>query len=474
MQQNIFRLRLRVLNDLRQHGLCKPHDTLIVAVSGGSDSVALLDILANLPDFPLSLVAAHLNHCLRGTESDHDEQFVRELTESYSLPLEVKRVDIRDLARQKSLSLEEAGREARYRFFNELRQLHGAAAIAVAHHSDDQAETLLIRLLRGSGIDGLGCMSYCNNRGIIRPLLNTDKAELKLYLEQQGKVWREDKSNQDQSILRNRVRHELLPLLADYTPTVINRLAATAMLIRQDHELLQEYASDTFRRLAHQTKDGILFKNECMNQLSGMRYRLYRMAIETIAGDLRCFELEHIRQIDRLLAEGRTGAAVMLPQNMTALRTADGLIISSRDILVMVSPADTIINGPGSYDLDNGLSLTVQKISSPTPPCSYPNNTALVDLSAAPFPWLARPHRPGDRITLSNGSGSRGTGRILIDLKIPRHLRPMLPLLLAGDKPLWLVGAKRSGHARVSPQSTNVVGITVQGLENLICFPPSN
>jgi len=417
-----------------------------------------------MPDFPLSLVVAHLNHSLRGAESDADEQFVRNLAKQYQLPFATARADVRHQAESRQQSLEEAGREARYRFFEQLRRQYKAAAVAVAHHAEDQAETFLIRLLRGSGTSGLGCMPYRNNRHIIRPLLDISRSELRRYLAAQKQSWREDRSNLDHSFLRNRIRHELLPLLEEYAPAVAHRLAATARLLRLDDELLAKQLDELLPMLVKQQRDGLFIATDpCCRHTEGLRLRLYRHAVQTLAGSLRSFGLDHFLQIDRLLLGGRTGALLPLPQSLLAIKTADGLLISLYSRLSTQQPLKLQLPGPGRYDLGNGMLLLVERLSSPPESYRHGADSALVDLDAAPFPWLVRPWRSTDRLILHGGSGSRAAGRILIDLKIPRHLRPGVPLLLKGEQSLWLVGVKRSGHAPVSSRSTSVIKLTISG-----------
>lgn len=462
--RHITELRCRVLETILRHNLCQPHDRLIVAVSGGADSVALLDILSKMPDFPLSLVVAHLNHSLRGAESDADEQFVRNLAKQYQLPFATTRADVRSQAESRQQSLEEAGREARYRFFEQLRRQHKAAAVAVAHHTEDQAETFLIRLLRGSGTSGLGCMPYRNNRHIIRPLLDLSRSELHRYLAAQKQGWREDRSNLDQSFLRNRIRHELLPLLEEYAPAVTHRLAATARLLRLDDELLVKQLDELLPMLIKQQHDGLFIAEDpCCRHTEGLRLRLYRHVVETVARSLQGFGLDHFQQIDRLLLAGRTGALLPLPKGLLAVKTADGLLISHNSRLSTQKPLMLQLPGPGRYDLGNGILLLVERLSSPPESYRQGADSALVDLDAAPFPWLVRPWHSTDRLILHGGLGSRAVGRILIDQKIPRHLRPGVPLLLQGEQSLWLVGVKRSGHASVSSSSTRVIKVTICG-----------
>lgn len=468
--RQVAALRRQVLETLRHHALCAPGDTLIVAVSGGADSVALLDLLATLPDLPLSLVVAHLNHCLRGGESDGDERFVAELAAARGFPFETCRVDVRALAAEQGRSLEEAGRDARYAFFDRLRQQYAAAAVATAHHADDQAETFLLRLLRGAGGSGLGCMPFRNDRAVIRPLLEVSRRDLLRYLHERGLAWREDSSNLDTTLLRNRVRHELLPLLETYNPSVMKRLASTAYLLRQDEELLARQVETVFAELVLSDGSGLVFDAaSCGCQPEGLRFRLYRRALELLTRDLRCFDSTHIRQLDRLLLHGGTGARLPLPRGLVAIRTADGLVLSRADAALASPPRATEITGPARYDLGNGLSLLVELAAVAPTSSAADDSTALVDLDAAPFPWQVRPHARDDRLSLPGGEGSRSVGRLMIDRKVPRHLRPLLPLLLSADQPLWLAGVRRSGHARVTERTGTIARITVVGL----CLRPA-
>src|SRR5665647_2065143 len=224
---------------IQRQRLFETGETVVVAVSGWAYFVALLDILSRLEDEKLRLVVAHLNHGLRGTESDGDEEFVRMLAARYGLPFELRRADVGSLSRSCRLSLEDAGRRASYSFFAETAITHGAAGIALAHHRDDQAETVLIRLLRGAGGAGLSAMGSGSHGMLKRPLLQVSRAELERYLKGRGLSYRTDASNADTAILRNSIRHELIPLLRRYNPKISERLAATAEILACDEELLE-------------------------------------------------------------------------------------------------------------------------------------------------------------------------------------------------------------------------------------------
>ncbi|WP_281185466.1 tRNA lysidine(34) synthetase TilS [Trichlorobacter lovleyi] len=462
----------KLLDAIQRFNLCRPGDCLIVGVSGGADSVALLDLLATLPGFPLTLVVAHLNHCLRGAESDGDQQFVQQLADRYQLPCELRCVDISQLARQQRLSLEETGRTARYAFFDELRTRHHAAAIAVAHHSDDQAETLLLRLLRGAGTTGLSAMAPLNRDGIIRPLLGISRQELREHLTARGLVFREDSSNTDQAYLRNRVRHELLPLLQEYNPAIAERLSATASLLGEDETLLLHCTETAFRQLACSgTGWNALALAGLRQQPHALRLRLYRMAIASLRGHQQRFELRHYQLLDRLLLEGSTGAGLNLPGRLTALLTADRLLFAPKELLQPVPPCSCTIAGTGSYELGNGLTLTVEVASSPASWHDLSAAVCYVDPEQASFPWQVRPIISGDRMELLGSTGSRSIQDLLTDLKFPRHLRPFLPLVCHNNCPLWLAGIRRSRHALVPLNHLQAIRITLSGQDQLPLFP---
>ncbi|MBI2439367.1 MAG: tRNA lysidine(34) synthetase TilS [Candidatus Moranbacteria bacterium] len=233
------RLLLRVQNTVTKHALWKDGMTLVIGVSSGPDSCCLLDILAALQKkHRLSLSVAHVNYRLRGKDSDEDERFVQKLAAHYKIPCFIHTPP------KKIQASEEALRVIRYNFFEKTRKKNNADRIIIAHHEDDQAETILLRLLRGSGLSGLQSMQPKNDF-LVRPLLTTSRADILLYLKERKLSFREDKSNNDEHYLRNRIRHTLLPLLAkNFQPNIRQSLAKTAFLVAEDyHELTKRFRS---------------------------------------------------------------------------------------------------------------------------------------------------------------------------------------------------------------------------------------
>jgi tRNA(Ile)-lysidine synthase len=426
-------------------------ETVVVAVSGGADSVALLDILTHLHEDRLQLVVAHLNHGLRGAASDGDEAFVSGLAASYGLPFAVRRVDIADLAKSSRLSLEDAGRSARYVFLAETAKAHGATSIAVAHHLDDQAETVMIRLLRGAGGSGLSAMAASSSQGILkRPLLQVSRADIEQYLKLRDLTYRTDSTNADTTILRNSIRHELIPFLRKYNPKISDRLAATAEILACDEELLEQLTETAFTRLLLPEKTAIQFDIEALAQeLRGLRLRLYRRALLELRGDLKHIALTHLEAIDRLIASGRPNARLKLPGNCFVSRSYGRLSFEAVE-----EPADPAwelaIAGEGSYLLPTGTRLLVERVARPVVLDPGSRRVAYLNPDAAPFPWLLRSFAPGDRFTPLGMTGAQKVKDFFVNEKLPLKERRNIPLLECKGQILWVVGLRMAEQGRLT------------------------
>jgi len=449
-------LHIRIISAIRKNQLFKPGDTLIIGLSGGADSTALLDLLATLPAFPVRLVAAHLNHCLRGGDSDDDEQFCRELAAHYNIHFESRRVDIKTVANRESLNLEDAGRRARVIFFDELVTRWQAAAVVLAHHADDQAETVLMRLLRGSGMTGLAGMPWRNGRGYIRPMLDISRVDIEAYLAERRLSWREDTSNLDTAFLRNRIRHELLPLLERYNPAVRNTLATTADILSEEDALI-----DARTRLAAEqvccfteinaTCDIILLRSHPL----ALQRRLIRLMLSCKAGTLAHITHRHLENILRIIESTRPNLRTTLPLGLIAVKEYDTLIIKDLD-KTKLAVAETAITGPGIYQLPDGTGLRIE-ISPPHVNLCGTSTVACFDVNRMPFPWHVRTFRPGDRIQPLGMSGRKKVKDIFIDEKIPLARRALTPLVFCGSELIWIVGLRTSHLARVDSLSSHVV-----------------
>ena len=328
---------------------------MVVAVSGGADSVALLDILSSLTKLRLSLVVAHLNHGLRGKESDDDAAFVEELAARYRLPFELQRVDVKEISKQRKLSLEEAGRIARYEWFDTVARSYAARSIALGHHADDQAETFLLRLFRGSGTTGLASMRLLSSDRYVRPLLMLTRDEILAYLERRGLSYRHDSSNDETVFLRNRIRHECLPYLRTFNPAISERLNNAAEILAADETVLETLIDQLFPRLSRSDSDGVVLDVKAVRaELPGVRFRLYRRALLVLRGDLARIATTHLKQIDQLVHSSRTQGEQSLPGGFTVMRCYDALHFLPAGKEPGRESWEIRIEGPGRYALPDG------------------------------------------------------------------------------------------------------------------------
>lgn len=453
-------IRKKVQKFIGEHGLFAPGDIVVVAVSGGADSMALLDILAHLFAFRLQLVLAHLNHCLRADESDGDEQFVRSVAEKYAFPLEISRIDIHAAAVRQRLSLEEAGRNARRSFFLEVAEKYAAGAVALGHHRDDQAETVLMRLIRGAAGSGLAGMKPKSPGSIfVRPLLCLSRADINEYLHKGLLPWREDSSNSDTTFLRNRIRHELLPLLRSYNPEITEGLNQTSQALAADEELLEDVVATASKRLAAQSPGSVSLNLEALvHEPQALRKRLYRRAIFTLHGTLRRIAAHHLAAID-MLATGTKGVGKLsLPSGVIVERIYGVMMLTTIATDTIHDAPSIAVNSAGVYQLDAELTLVIEKIHIlPADWLESGDDTIFVASEQFPFPWIVRSFRDGDRFTPFGMKGSKKIKDLFIDKKIPRGIRKSIPLVFCRGNILWVAGVQMAEETRISTPSAQLL-----------------
>lgn len=453
-------LLFRIVATVRNHQLFRPGDTLVVAISGGADSTALLDLLLHLPGYHLKLIAAHLNHGLRGAESDGDAVFCQQLAARYDIAYETRHVDVRQLAKAQRQGLEDTGRQVRIDFLDEIGKKYAASAVALAHHGDDQAETVLMRLLRGSGLTGLSGIAYRNDRNYVRPLLDISRVDIELYLRERSLLWREDSSNSDTIYLRNRIRHQLLPLLETYNPAIRSCLAATASIISGDEALLDDLTDQAFAATCREGDHRISTDIDRLRALKpALRRRVLRHAFKQLTGTLDGLSLCHIDSLCAMIASDRPNTRLSLPQNVTAVRAYGSLLLACGAADAGAHDLELQITAPGSYPLPGGI-ITVAPAD--TSALSAESGSTCFNLDRTPFPWLVRTFRPGDRITPFGMSGRKKVKDIFIDRKIPAAQRKCVPLLFCGMDLLWIAGVCASELSRSRAGDTAMMRVTWQ------------
>jgi tRNA(Ile)-lysidine synthase len=452
----------KITKYISDNNLLMAGDTVIVAVSGGADSVALLDILANLKELELRLIVAHVNHLLRGDESAADADFVRELAGKYQLPFELQAVDVRELSVKGKLSLEMGGRLARYAFFDEAATKFNAKAIALAHHADDQAETVLMRLLRGAGTTGLAGIPNKSADRYVRPLLTCRRNEIEAYLARKKLCYRTDSTNVELEFLRNRIRHELLPYLKTFNPRINDRLVATAEILAADETLLEEITGKSFRRLAKVTGDEVILDLAATQaEIRGQRFRLYRSAIQSIRGTLTHVSFKNLVDVDSLLFSCTPNAALDLPRGIKVTKSYHHITFAVTGEVLHDVIDELHIEGTGVFPLPHGKALSVTMASPPENWKTVPATSAYFDLEQVCFPWLVRTFKPGDRITPFGMTGSKKVKDLFIDMKIPLKTRQVAPVIISNEKIIWICGVKVAATSRISADTRTVVRVDI-------------
>jgi tRNA(Ile)-lysidine synthase len=463
----------RLRDTIARHRMIEPGDVVLAAVSGGPDSTALLLLLCHAAaDLKFAIHVAHLDHGWRGRESERDAEFVRRLALRFRLPVTIGHADPRtwkvagsDGVRRRQSSLEARGREVRNRFLRETAAAVGASRIALGHTRDDQAESLLLRLLRGSGRLGLAGIYPVVDGLIIRPLLEIRRREILAYLKRRRQPHRVDRTNRDLELTRNRIRHRLIPLLArGYNPEIVEALAGAADLLRDEEAYLNEQADSICARLARVTSSGVVFGLPELKALPpALLRRVVRTACARARGRLHGLTSRHVRQvIDLLSLPG--GGKTHLPDGLRVLARSGELRFTSEagGEAPGEPPREALCPIPGEVSLPGfGLRLKARLLerreAGPWRGLEPGPGRACLDADLLTGPLLIRPRRPGDRFAPLGGPGTRKVKEFLIDRKVPVDERGRIPLVLSAGRIAWVVGHQIDDRFKVTPRTRRIL-----------------
>lgn len=439
-------LKQRLHKSLLKSGCIPSSSRVLAAISGGADSVALLALLHQLTDdLQLHLEAAHLDHSLR-PESRVDAGFVAEFCAHLGVHLTLARQDVAEVTRQRKGNLEETARDLRREFLLATARARGCDLIALGHHADDQAETFLFRLLRGSRVTGLAGMRP--SRGsIVRPLLSFSHQELVDYLQAEGFDWREDMSNLDQRFTRNRIRHQLLPMLAEFNPNVSLQLAGLCEQMQQDEDFWSDLVVRELPQYGQWRGDEYVLNRPGLLALPpALSGRLVRAALAEVRGDLRGITAAHTADIVMLLNEGAPQRELDLPGAWVA-RRYDLLLLRKQAPEAFV-PFRCELVSPGCYPLPENRIL---KVSMEESSRGENRNVAEFSAESSVFPLIIRSSQPGDRFRPSGMKGTKKLQDLFVDHKLTREERQNALVLVMDGELLWVVGLRRSEKRRPLP-----------------------
>lgn len=437
----------KILSFIREQRLISPGDHVICALSGGKDSMAMLHVLSDLKtELGITLSAAHMNHNLRGSESQRDESFVREHCGVLGIPLAVDSSDVAAHAKAQGMGLEEAARNLRYEF---LLSLSPDAKIATAHTAEDNLETMLMHLVRGCGLQGLSGIAPVRGR-IIRPLLMTDRQEIQQYLAQNNIPHVEDSTNATDFCLRNRIRHHVLPTLMEENPNLPSMASALCLELREDEDYL---AHITQRQLDLSLDHGRLSIYDLNDLPSSARIRLLRHYLEAVPQLSR----SHLEAADHLCRSSSPSSQLSLPGGYVLRREYQYLVLERGDTVeipapITIKPGETCSFGPWQVSCQ----------LSPCPQVLPKNSISLIPPPTGVF--ILRSRLPGDRITLPGGT--KKLSRYLVDQKIPAKTRDTLPIVVHEDQVAGVLPLGADINFRAKPGNDSLI-LTVKRLEEV-------
>jgi tRNA(Ile)-lysidine synthase len=449
-------LRAVFLGFINEQQLFDLTDCILLAVSGGLDSVVMANLCAEI-GLPFGI--AHVNFGLRGVESDADEVFVRELAAKYAVPFYTQRFDTADIANQTGVSIQMAARQLRYDFFEQTARNQHYTAIATAHHRDDALETVLLNLVRGTGLAGLtGIPVRRDDAGriaIVRPMLCTDRARIEAYAEERGLVWREDASNESDKYARNKIRHQVIPVLRELNPNLTETLADTLERLRGAAELVADklHKTGTWHDVVSDVNGQPTLNREVLLQLPNPLF-LFCEWLKQYG-----FNYDQAKQIFGVM-RSQTIGQTFASATHRAWNDRDGLIITPiapaihYEIVLNEWPADGLIDVAGQF------ALSVRVFDKPT---DYkPNPDPAVGCFNADrlhFPITIRPWQLGDRFRPLGMDGQKLVSDLLNDRKISLPNRERVAVLLSGDRIVWVIGLRIGHEFRVTSAADRICEI---------------
>lgn len=459
VKDNINKVRETIL----RYGMANQGDKIIVAVSGGPDSICLLDILHLISDdLKITLVVAHYNHGLRETEDESETQLVRDFAESIKIPFVLEKCSHIKIGPP---SMEEKAREARYDFLERIRKDHKAQRIAVGHNLNDQAETILMRLLRGSGPSGLAGIPPIRDNKIIRPLIEIKRKDIIAYIEARGLPYAIDSSNADTRYLRNRIRLELIPVMLKYQPRLIEQLCGLSNIIRDEDAFMESLALDWIEGEAKTDSEGhISVLLSSLKKLPApLRNRVIRNLLKQVKGDPYPMEHDHIASVSGLLYnEQNPQAAIDLPYGIVARKVYERLQFLVR---TPNHPKEYSYNleGPDTLYVEAmGKTIRVEEIDPVAEiPKEESTSTAYLDADKLKYPLVIRNVRPGDKFIPLGMKGHKKIKDFFIDLKVPSDKRASTPILTSKDKIVWICGFRIADDFKVTSQTKKIVKVTI-------------
>lgn len=468
----------RVDQTVKTYKMLEPKDSVMVGVSGGPDSVALLHFLLLLASrFSLRLAVAHLNHSLRREESDSDAEFVASLARKLDLPFYVQKVDVAKYRKKNKLSMEEAARYVRYNFYQSVVTKNGYNRIALGHNYDDNAELVLMNILRGSGPLGSSGIPPIRDQWIIRPLIQVKRSEIIEFLDQRGLKYRLDSSNLDPKYMRNRLRLHLIPLLkSSYNPKIIDALNRFGSISKAEEEWIKTITDKLFEKTVLKKEDNcVTLSVPGINtvHLAAQR-RIIRKTIELVKTNLRRIGFTHTESVISLVHKGPVDGELDLPDDIKVRRKGNELIIFKKTgkVLHLNSEPWSEKTDSFEYKIKRSQTIFIKEIDAyvkfsemdikDLPDLRRSGQlTAFFDKDCVDYPLAVRTFQTGDRFQPLGMEGTKKLKNFFIDIKLPGKERIKCPLLLSRGEIIWVVGHRIADPVKITPSTRKVLKIQI-------------
>lgn len=446
----------RVLDTIEKYNMINEGDRIVVGVSGGADSMALLHILNELKlDMDIQIFVAHINHGLRGHDADADAAYVEEICHEWDIPFFLKEARVGELARLWNLSEEEAGRQVRYTFFDEVLSEIDGNKIALAHHRDDQVETVIYNIIRGTGMEGLKGIKPIRDERIIRPLLEVDRPSIEKYLATQKIPYRHDHTNDSIVYTRNKIRHELIPYIeGNFNPNFRDSIVRMANIIGDEDDFLSKYVEGLVKKNISFEKNAIVIPIDFfISHHIAVKRRIIRLCVKYLSGSMVNLGQKHVDSVLDI-CDLNTGASIDLPLDLTAYRDYDAILLIKgygkegkafkRELKV---PGTTFVE-------EVGIEIQARYVCNTTFGDPY---RIYIDGDTISGPLHIRNREDGDRFKPLGMKGSKKLKDFFIDEKIPKYIRNNIPLVVDGDRIIWVVGYQIGDDYKITHETNNIL-----------------
>ncbi len=457
----------KVQQTIAKYNLLKNGEGVVVALSGGPDSTALLTVLVTIAgEMDLKLIIAHFNHGLRGRESDADEKYSRDLAEKLGLMFCAGKLNKK--INKKGISPEDFYRRQRYDFLYKTAEKHKAQKIALGHNLNDQAETVLLNLLRGSGLEGLKGFLPMRDDRIIRPLIETSRQEIISFLDASRIAYRQDSSNKNTKYQRNKIRNELIPYLKEkYNPKIDENLAQMAQILRMEDDFIKRHVAVAMKKSVLERKpDSLSLKINSVRKLpDAIRWRLFKTILEDWTPSQNGISCSHVRSVDDLVQKRESGRKATLPSKIRARREYDKLILEKKKPGKKAVHYKYILNIPGSIDIKE-RNITVKGKLAKRGNIRIENrkNKVYLDWDMIKPPLMIRNRRDGDWFQPLGMTGRQKIKKYFIDHKIPAEQRDEIMLLVDDLSVIYIENMHLSDRVKISAKTKNVLELQINAL----------